>query len=70
MKRQWQTKCKEDENTNYSTTSTEWSLLDSDFTETNIGVELVYDQIDLALADMCFSNILIAHSVIQRHHVY
>ena len=40
--------------------STEWRILDLDFTE---GIKLIYDQIDTAVADVCFSNNLITHSV-------
>ena len=50
-------------NTRYSTTSTEWTLLNLDFTIKNYGIKLIYDQIDTPHADMCFSNITITHSV-------
>ena len=50
-------------NTQYSTTSTEWTLLNLDFTVENFGIRLYYDQLDTAHADMCFSNITITHSV-------
>ena len=55
---QWFSKYYIDKNTNYSSTTTEWNLLNIDFTETNHGIKLVYDQIDKALADMCFENLL------------
>ena len=38
-------------------------FLNLDFTVENHGIKLVYDQIDTAHADMCFSNITITHSV-------
>ena len=60
---QWQTKSTIDENTDYSKTSREWTLLHLDFTESNYGVKLVHDEIGSALAYMCFSNIKITHSV-------
>ena len=50
-------------NTQYSDNSTDWSLLNLDFTLENYGIKLIYDQIDTAHADMCFSNITITHSV-------
>ena len=50
-------------NTQYSNTSTDWTLLNLDFTVENYGIKLIYDQIDTAHADMCFSNITITHSV-------
>ena len=47
----------------YSNTSTEWTLVSVNFTVENFGIKLIYDQIDTAHADMCFSNITITHSV-------
>ena len=52
-----------DKNTNYSTTSTEWGLPEVDSTKANYDITLAYDQIDIALADMCFSNVMISLSV-------
>ena len=56
-------------NTNYSTTSTECRLPDIDFTEARNGINLVYDQLDAALADMCYSNFMITHSVFQKKQI-
>ena len=50
-------------NTQYSDNSTDWTLLNLDFTVENYGIKLIYDQIDTLHADMCFSNITITHSV-------
>ena len=50
-------------NTQYSNTSTEWTLLNLEFTEENYGIKLIYDQMDTPHADMCFSNITITYSV-------
>ena len=50
-------------NTRYSDTSTDWTLLNLDFTIENYGIKLIYDQIDTPHADMCFPNITITHSV-------
>ena len=58
----WETQYTIDKNTNY-TSETEWKLLNLDFTVENYGFKLIYDQIDTAHADMCFSNIMITHSV-------
>ena len=49
--------------TNYSTISTDWNLVNIDFTEKKYGVKILYDELDSALADMCFSNNLIIPSV-------
>ena len=49
--------------TQYSDSSTEWTLLTLDFTQENYGIKIIYDQLDTAHADMCFSNITITHSV-------
>ena len=59
----WSTQCTIAKNTQYSNTSTEWTLLNLDFTVENFGIKLIYDQIDTAQADMSFSNIPITHSV-------
>ena len=59
----WSTQNIIPKNSQYSTTSTEWTLLNLDFTVENYGIKLIYDQIDTAHADMCFSNITITHSV-------
>ena len=50
-------------NTQYSDISTDWTLLNLDFTVENFGIKLIYDQIDTAHADMCFKNMTITHSV-------
>ena len=59
----WSTQYTIDKNDGYSDNSTVCSLLNIDFTTKNYGIKLVYDQIDTAHADMCFSNITITHSV-------
>ena len=59
----WSTQYTIEKNTLYSNSSTEWTLLNLDFTVENYGIRLHYDQIDTAHADMCFSNIIITHSV-------
>ena len=50
-------------NDQYSNNSTDWTLLNLNFTVENYGVKLIYDQIDTPHADMCFSNVSITHSV-------
>ena len=59
----WTTQSTINKNDRYSNNSTDWTLLNLDFTVENYGVKLTYDQIDTAHADMCFSNITITHSV-------
>ena len=59
----WDTQYTIAKNTQYGATSTEWTLLNLEFTIENYGIKLVYDQIDTAHADMCFSNMTITHSV-------
>ena len=59
----WTSKYTIPKNTQYSDTSSEWILLKIDFTTQNYGIRLVYDQIESAHADMCFSDITITHSV-------
>ena len=59
----WVNKYLIQENTQYSDSSTAWTLLSLDFTEENYGIRLVYDRISTAHCDMCFSDITITHSV-------
>ena len=51
------------ENTQNSNSSTEWTLLNLNFSVENFGVKFVDDRIGSHHADMCFSNITITHSV-------
>ena len=46
-----------------SDTSTDWTLVNSNFTVEYYGIKLLYDEIDSAHADMCFNNITVTHSV-------
>ena len=59
----WSTQYTIAKNTQYSNTSTDWTLLNLDFTVESYGIKLIYDQIVTAHADMCFSNITITHSI-------
>ena len=59
----WSTQYTIEKNTQYSNTSTEWKLLNLDFTIENYGIKLIYDQIETPHADMCFSNIMITYSI-------
>ena len=59
----WNTQYTIAKNTQYSDNSTDWTLLNLDFTVENYGVKLIYDQINTSHADLCFSNITITHSV-------
>ena len=59
----WSTQFTIPQNDRYGDTSTDWTLLNLDFTIENYGIKLFHDQLDTAHADMCFSNITITHSV-------
>ena len=59
----WSTQYTIAKNDEYSDNSTDWTLLNLDFTVENFGIKLIYDQVDTPHADMCFSNITITHSV-------
>ena len=59
----WCTQYTIPKHTVYSNTSTDWTFLNLNFTIENYGIKLLYDQKDTPHADMCFSNILITHSV-------
>ena len=59
----WSTRYNIPKNNRYSDSSTQWTLVNLNFTIENYGIRLIYDQIDTPHADMCFSNITITHSV-------
>ena len=59
----WSTRYNIPKNDRYSDTSTEWTLVSLNFTVENYGIKLIYDQIDTAQAEMCFSKITITHSL-------
>ena len=59
----WDNKYTIGKNSQFSNTSTEWTLLSLDFTQDNYGIRLLFDRIDTAHADMCLSNISITHTL-------
>ena len=59
----WSTTNDIPKNPQYSNSSTEWTLVNLNFTVENYGIKLFFDKIDTAHADMCFSNITKTHSV-------
>ena len=59
----WSTQYTIPKNDRYSESESEWTLLNLIFTVENYGTRLIYDQIDTAHADMCFSKFTITHSV-------
>ena len=59
----WSTQYTIPKNDQYSDTSTDWTLLNLNFTIENYVIKIIYDQIDTLHADMCVSNIGITHSV-------
>ena len=59
----WTNKYVIQDNSQYSNTSSEWTLLSLDITEENYGIQIIYDRIRSPLADMFFSDITITHSV-------
>ena len=59
----WSTQYTIAKNTQYSDSESEWKLLNLDIFIENYGIKLIYDQKDTPHADMCFSNIIITHSV-------
>ena len=48
----WSTQYNIAENSQYSKSSTEWTLLNLDFTLKKYGIKLIYGQIDTAHADL------------------
>ena len=59
----WSTQYTIAKNTQNIDNSTNWTLVNLDFTIESYGIKIVYDQIDKPHAHMCFSNITIIHSV-------
>ena len=59
----WSTQYTIAKNTQYSDNSTDWTLLNLDFTVENYGIKLILDEIDTTHSDMCFSDITITQSV-------
>ena len=45
-----------------SDSSTQWTLVNLNFTVESYGIKLVHDQIDTPHDDICFSKIIITHS--------
>ena len=58
----WSTIYTFDKNTNYSSSLTDWTLFNLDFTIQNYDIKLIFDQIDTPHSDMCFRIITITHS--------
>ena len=46
----------------YSDTSTDWTLVNSNFIVENYVIRIIFDQIDTPNADTCFSNITVSNS--------
>ena len=59
----WSTQHTVAKKTQYTDNSTDSTLLILNFTIGNYGIKFVFDQIETAHSDMCFSNITITHSV-------
>ena len=59
----WSTVYTIEKNTQFNDPSTEWTLLNLDFTQEIYGIKLYYDQRESAHADMGFSKNTITHSV-------
>ena len=65
----WSTRYNIPKNDRHNDASTQWTLVSLNFTIQKYGVNLIYDQIDTCRADMCFSNIILTHSVYSMNHV-
>ena len=52
----WSTRYSLPKHERYSNLSTDWTLVCLNFTEENYAIKLIYNEIDSAHADMCFSN--------------
>ena len=59
----WNTRYNIPKNGRYSDTSHDWTFVSLNFSEELYGNKLIYDKIDTAHSDLCFSKILFTHSV-------
>ena len=59
----WSTRYNIPKNDRYNNSSTQWTLINPNFTVENYGNKIIYDQIDAPHADMCFSIFTITPSV-------
>ena len=59
----WENKYTIEKNSQFSNSSTEWTHLSLDFTQENYGIQLIFDRISSAHADMSLSNISITHTL-------
>ena len=59
----WSTRYNVPKNDRHSDSSTDWTLVNLNFTVENYSLKLIYDQIGTPHADMCFINITITHFV-------
>ena len=63
----WSTRYKIQKTSQYSDSSTDWTMVIFNFTIENYGIKLFYDQIVTPHADMCLSNITITLSVYYKN---
>ena len=59
----WENQYTIEKNSQFSNSSTEWTHLSLDFTQENYGIQLIFDRISSAHADMSLSNISIIHTL-------
>ena len=59
----WSTRYNVPKTDRYSDSSTDWTLVNINFTVEKYGIRIIYDEIDSAYADMSFTNITKTQSV-------
>ena len=59
----WSTRYNIPQNDQYSDSSTDWTLVNLNFTEENYRIKLFYDEITTTHSDMCFLKNTKTHSV-------
>ena len=59
----WSTRYSIPKNDQYSDSSTDWTIVNLNFTVDNYVIKIIYDEIQTPHADICFSNIPKTHSV-------
>ena len=65
----WSTRYDIREEDRYGSSSTQWTLVSLNFNVEKYGIKIIHNQINSAVADMCFGTITKLHSVYKMDHV-
>ena len=62
----WSTRYEISDFDRFSSSSTQWRLVNSNFNIENYGIKLLQDQVDTTQTDICFSIIMLTNSVFKN----